>query len=135
MKQFLILLGMVIAVNAWSKDLYVCDVGRFFGGGAEAFPGIEYKELHTFIFKKSFPGEVKLLTIVAHKKRATLSESVKITISANAQSITFIDEQEDIYGSLNFYEDNKYFGKITIHEDFTYGIQCIKQPVKKGSVY
>lgn len=126
---------MFIAVNAWSKDLYVCDVGRFFGGGAEVVPGVEYKELHTFILKKGYPGEVKVLTVVAHNKRVLLSENAKITISANAQNVSFIDAQEDIYGSLNFYEDNKFYGKITVHADFTYGVRCTKQPVKKGSVY
>jgi hypothetical protein len=135
MKQFLIVLGMIVAVNAWSKDLYVCDVTRFFGGGAEVMTGVEYKELHTFILKKGYPGEVKVLTVVAHKKRLLLSDQTKITISANAQKITLIDENQDIYGKLDFYEDNKYFGKIVIHADFTYGVQCIKQPVRKGSVY
>ncbi len=135
MKQFLILIGMVIAVNAWSKDLYVCDVGRFHGGGAEVVPGVEYKELHTFIFKKGFPGEIQVVTIIGKNKRVLLADAAKINISSKAETISIFDEHHDIYGVINLYEEDQYFGKITIHEDFTYGIKCTKQPVKKGSVY
>lgn len=135
MKQFLIILGMIVAVNAWSKDLYICDVVRFHGGGAEVTPGVEYKELHTFILKKGFPGEIRFQTIIGKKQRLQLSDRAKIEISKNALEINFYDDQEDIFGKLNFYEDNKYFGKIVVHADFSFSVQCLKQPVKNSSIY
>ncbi|GEM_PF-4231937 len=136
MKQFLILLGMCLTINAWSKDLYICDVTRFNGGGAEVMPGVEYKELHTFILKKGQRSRIQLLTVVKHNQRLLLTSSASISISSTAsQTIRFKDENEDIYGDLNFYEEDKYFGQITVHEDFIFNVQCIKKQVRKGSVY
>ena len=127
MKQFLIILGMIVAIDAWSKDLYVCSVTRFYGGGAEVTPGVEYKELHTFIFKKGVENEVQVLTLLDHNKRLTLTKHAQLKISKDGTDIDFIDPEEDIYGSFDLYEENKYFGKITVNADFTYNLYCLKQ--------
>lgn len=121
---------MIIAIDAWSQDLLVCDVTRFFGGAGEVANGIDYKELRSFMFKKGAPNKIQVFTQLRGKKNLLLTKDAHLLVSAGERQIDFNDPEEDIFGTLDLYEENKYFGKIIVHADFTYNLYCIRKDLQ-----